>query len=389
MIACNANNFENTQDVHISLEHYKYDSLITGGVFRGLHKISIDTIVKINQQEYVGDVCYVNLQELADSLKSKEENKVLVFITSIDRKFYMAFKYNSNSDFNNNKLYECDKDRNIVISNYPYYEDSRFTKTNYFISPTKSTLRITSNSDDRFSQYGILVKPFYKYGVFENKGDTYNLLLTNMLSTEYKKENTFIFFLKNENIKSSLSLWDQPLYRLGDTVFVKDGILVIDSLSLSNKLLTIHNKKSKGKNEGLEVGEFLPQHSTTEICTGKKINIGFTNSKYTLIDFWGTWCAPCIELTPRLKKIYSESSKDKVHIIGVVQDTPKEQVIQYITSHHIEWDNVLDPIEKPIICSKYKINSFPAYILLDSEGKIIYRGNGEKALREIEFIIKN
>lgn len=58
--------------------------------------------------------------------------------------------------------------------------------------------------------------------------------------------------------------------------------------------------------------------------------------RYTLLDFWGTWCKPCIELTPKLKQLNKDYSND-IQIISVALDNEIETVKNYTKEHHMDW----------------------------------------------------
>jgi thiol-disulfide isomerase/thioredoxin len=111
------------------------------------------------------------------------------------------------------------------------------------------------------------------------------------------------------------------------------------------------------------------------------------NKKYTLVDFWFSYCQPCLKEIPIYKEIY-QGYKDKgFNIISISTDRKKdiENWKKVININNILWENLLD--ENGDISKKYNINKFPTNFLLDFEGKIIKRDITQEELEK--FLEKN
>ena len=205
-----------------------------------------------------------------------------------------------------------------------------------------------------------------------------------MLRNFYTKENSFVWILSNNGIKSGFKIWETPMYKIGDTLYLKNGMYKfaeLDSLGLNCKFIKL---PSSGSHRGIETGDLTIEIELNNILDNKKINL--STDKYTLLDFWGTWCNPCRELTPDLQEIYSKYGSTKLKLISIANDD-KSSVINYIKGQNIKWDNVVDPFDVGPICRKYKVNSFPTFVLIDPKGRIVYRGIGKVGLEKIKLII--
>ena len=66
---------------------------------------------------------------------------------------------------------------------------------------------------------------------------------------------------------------------------------------------------------------------------------------YVLLDFWGTWCLPCRELTPELKRI-SKDYVSNTNIVGIAYDKNIESVIKYTREQNINWANAFQKNNK-------------------------------------------
>ena len=112
-----------------------------------------------------------------------------------------------------------------------------------------------------------------------------------------------------------------------------------------------------------------------DYISGNEINSKASLGKYLLLDFWGSWCVPCIQSLPDLKALKAHF-KDKLEIISIAVDNegnlPKLKKI--ISDSSMRWQHILDPFSaKNSIFKHYRISAFPTYILIDPEGKIILK----------------
>ena len=122
----------------------------------------------------------------------------------------------------------------------------------------------------------------------------------------------------------------------------------------------------------LTTGDAAPEIELGTI-DGKKVKLSDYRGKYVLIDFWATWCVPCVAATPTLKEIYSKmKSKGKFEVIGVSLDDNKEKPIKYTKEKQIKWIQAFagpDWDQKSI--SGWGVQSIPSFWLVDPKGKII------------------
>lgn len=111
------------------------------------------------------------------------------------------------------------------------------------------------------------------------------------------------------------------------------------------------------------------------------ISLDDLKGKYVLLDFWATWCAPCIEEIPTLRKLYEKTSKSNFEIISIVGDSPIESLEQLIKKHSISWPQIISN-DLNLIKEKYHINGYPTTYLLNPEGEIIAKNLRAKDLKD-------
>jgi thiol-disulfide isomerase/thioredoxin len=117
-----------------------------------------------------------------------------------------------------------------------------------------------------------------------------------------------------------------------------------------------------------EQERLAPDFSSKDI-EGKTISLSQYKGKYVLINFWASWCAPCVKEFPELNKLTADIPEDKLVRIFINKDLDttafeKARIKYNLTGIHIYSNEELS--------TKYKASGIPQVYLIDKEGKIIY-----------------
>ena len=141
---------------------------------------------------------------------------------------------------------------------------------------------------------------------------------------------------------------------------VKDGIR-----ELNQKNLDIENKNQQSiQSTGMSRGESLFRE-LAEPYKGKII----------LVDFWGTWCVPCLQALSKSQEEYQRLSQYDIVYMYFANKSPEAKWKDVIEQYQIKGDNVvhfnLEPAEQKAIEQYFHVNSFPSYFLIDQEGNLL------------------
>ena len=118
---------------------------------------------------------------------------------------------------------------------------------------------------------------------------------------------------------------------------------------------------------------FAPDISITT-SEGEYLDLADLHGKVVLLDFWGTWCGPCVESVPALRNLYKRYGGEAFQIIGVSTDSNKEVWSTFIVQKKMIWPQYLDQDGR--VRRAFQITGYPTYIVIDHEGVIRYRSTG-------------
>ncbi|MCQ0112061.1 TlpA family protein disulfide reductase [Zhouia amylolytica] len=155
------------------------------------------------------------------------------------------------------------------------------------------------------------------------------------------------------------------------------GISALQKVALDNlkALNTQDMNDNKAKSKALEM--------SFTAMDGTKVNLKNMRGKVVLIDFWSTYCPPCIKEMPHVKELYDKYKDNGFEVIGIIAngEESREQIMKIMEKTRATWPQRLDKASNVSVSyhSLYNINSLPTVWLLDKEGRIVDRNaRGER-----------
>jgi thiol-disulfide isomerase/thioredoxin len=105
---------------------------------------------------------------------------------------------------------------------------------------------------------------------------------------------------------------------------------------------------------------------------GREVDLAKLQGKVVLIDFWATWCGPCVAELPNVIKAYKELHPKGFEIVGISLDSDKAELQAFVKDKGMEWPQYFDGKGwQNEISTKYGINSIPAMWLLNKKGMVV------------------
>jgi len=118
----------------------------------------------------------------------------------------------------------------------------------------------------------------------------------------------------------------------------------------------------------------IPEPATRPTLGGEAIEIP-VRDKVTILDFWATFCDPCLREMPAIERWWREVDRARVQVVGVSMDDDSYVVEQKLTELGITFPQVID--DGFVLKGRYLVSSVPAAFVIDREGRIRYFASAE------------
>jgi thiol-disulfide isomerase/thioredoxin len=265
-----------------------------------------------------------------------------------------------------------------------FFPENEDLKVTVFKDSIQASYASGSRQNDMYRQYGVKMRE-----INEEKrtlGQQFQLARKeqdNLLAVQIQQQNAALtqeetdyklnFITENANSIFSLMVASEMLKR--KEISAEQATEFVNSLppKTASSQLAADLKSTIAIMKKADIGGTAPDFSAPT-PTGEMLSLKETLGKYTIIDFWASWCKPCRMENPNVVRVYEKYHDKGLNIISVSLDRAgqKDRWVKAIEDDKMDWYHVSnlkfwqDPIAR-----MYNVKSIPATFLLDENGKII------------------
>ncbi|MBD5334800.1 MAG: AhpC/TSA family protein [Bacteroides sp.] len=181
----------------------------------------------------------------------------------------------------------------------------------------------------------------------------------------------------NENKGNTLGLyWFLQLAYEMDLAHIDAALAADKSLASSQRVKKLREARLAlaETNEGKHYKDF----TVTYDGKAEKFSDYVKPGRYTLVDFWASWCGPCIRQTKVIKELYNRYKDSGLDVVGVAVWDEPANTLKAIKSHGLDWPCIINAQNVPT--DLYGISGIPCIILINPDGIIVSRDKQDQAL---------
>jgi thiol-disulfide isomerase/thioredoxin len=133
--------------------------------------------------------------------------------------------------------------------------------------------------------------------------------------------------------------------------------------------------------QGQYSGRQFPDFAATDAVTRERFALSDLRGKVVVVDFWATWCGPCVREVPNLKRAYSKYKSQGLEIVSISLDTDKRRFQSFVRDKRMTWRHVMEGGGwKTRLAQRYRVNSIPRMYVIGPNGLCIAENVGGRSL---------
>jgi thiol-disulfide isomerase/thioredoxin len=177
-------------------------------------------------------------------------------------------------------------------------------------------------------------------------------------------------------------------YRPSEEIIFSDRILRFDGLSQLCDTLFLTQLGENPNRIGFLRGFHAPALLGLNLSMTATQNVR-QDGRFLLLDFLGSWCGPCIAMLPEIKQ-FEKKHHSKVQVVSVAYEYgDSKKLMKIVRDSLITWPVIVNDNKdiKNSIVNKLKVFSYPTYILISSDGVVLFRGVGSSDFQKLESFL--
>jgi peroxiredoxin len=143
--------------------------------------------------------------------------------------------------------------------------------------------------------------------------------------------------------------------------------------------------------QALEAGDRAPEFALPSLDGKGTVSLAQYRGKVVYLDFWASWCAPCLKAIPEIEAMRKELASDGFQVVAVNLDQNTKKALRFLEKNPIGYPSASDP--KGRLPMQFGVDTMPTSYLIDGEGVIRHvhrgfqRGDGVKLRAEIRKLL--
>jgi thiol-disulfide isomerase/thioredoxin len=362
-------------------EFYRKNILSKEQFLASRERMGIDT-TKLTDQEFDHRILILTGTH-------KNGKRVVITDTDNDKDFSNEIIFEYDYPLPPEEQRQMDKTIPLVKASVQLFVDGQIIdhEVDLHISPYENyrTLTYHSVENEIERNYHLFASmPFHKRGEVVLQDQVYNVFATtNGVNPVFHEGNTRIFISPSDSEPSERD-GDIPA-SVGEVINLDGHDYRIESISSLGESLKLSYLGENPDPFGITEGYNVPRFNAVTLSYDE-FNLSRYPGKFVLIDFWGTWCGPCVRLIPELKKLHTEYKDKDFQLVGVAYDNDPDMVREFTKENQMDWIHIFvdqNRRENNSLVELFRVSSFPTKILIDPSGKILARGRSIDEIRNI------
>ncbi|MBS3774262.1 MAG: DUF5106 domain-containing protein [Bacteroidales bacterium] len=306
------------------------------------------------------------LEELDKKVKNKWNSIISEYPNSLLAVIIKGMKNVEVPDFNISESTD-NKDALQWEKRYQYHKDHYFDHIDL--------------SDSRLVRTPILHRKIDHYfnNILVQKPDSIIPEVDRIVSKTRGNEETFQYlarYLLNHYQQSNIMGMDKVFVHIAEKYYLSGQADWADSSTIKK----LRDRVSKIKPN--LIGKTAPELKLIT-TSGEYTSLHDVDSEYTLLYFWEPTCSHCKKLTPKIRELYKEYSRDQLEIFGVYTQTDRQEWMEYVNNKNLDWINTYDPKHVSNFRNKYDVYSTPTIYLLDEDKTIVAKRLDFESLKKM------
>jgi thiol-disulfide isomerase/thioredoxin len=174
------------------------------------------------------------------------------------------------------------------------------------------------------------------------------------------------------------------------------AVLVLAGCSTGEGAVDVNNGGEFRFVAGTPAGEVIPQDERAAapqfsgtLLTGDRFESSQLDGHVAVINFWGSWCAPCRVETPQFSEVADETADQGVQFVGInVKETSEQFATAFVDRFGISFPSLYDPRgEVALAFRDYPANAIPSTIVLDQQYRVAAVYTGEVAQDDLRRVV--